>query len=90
LRKTYPDYFISKQKTGIKDENTFIEILNNIRKQYGSFSINEEDGLRIDLPDGWIHIRKSNTEPIVRVISESNSGEKAVKLASDIITQIQG
>lgn len=89
LRKSYPDYFISKKKMDVKSEDTFREALNKIRKQYGSFSINEEDGLRIDFPDGWIHIRKSNTEPIVRVISESNTKEKAVKLATEIIEQIQ-
>lgn len=89
LRRSYPDYFISKQKTAIKSENAFNETIIKIRKQYGSFSINEEDGLRIDLPDGWIHLRKSNTEPIVRVISESSNKEKAVQLASEIIKQLQ-
>jgi phosphomannomutase len=89
LRKSFPEYFIYKLKTAIKSESSYKETINNIRKQYGSFSINEEDGLKIDLPDGWIHIRKSNTEPIVRVISESTTKEKAVQLASDIIKQLQ-
>jgi len=89
LRKSYPDYFISKHKTAIKGENAFNETINKIRKQYGSFSINEEDGLKINFPDGWIHIRKSNTEPIVRVISESTTKEKAVNLASEILELLQ-
>jgi phosphomannomutase len=89
LRKSFPDYFISKQKTAIKSENAFKETINKIRKQYGSFSINEEDGLRIDFPDGWVHLRKSNTEPVVRVISESTTKEKAIRLASEILKQLQ-
>jgi phosphomannomutase len=89
LRKSFPDYFISKHKTDITSENTYKETLNRIRKLYGSFSINEEDGLRIDFPDGWVHLRKSNTEPIVRVISESTTKEKAIQLASDILKQLQ-
>jgi phosphomannomutase len=89
LRKSFPDYFISKLKTAIKSESAFKETINKIRKQYGSFSINEEDGLKIDLPDGWIHLRKSNTEPIVRVISESTTKEKAIQQASDILKQLQ-
>lgn len=89
LRKSYPDYFISKQKTTIKSENSFRETLHKIRKQYGSFNINEEDGLKIDFPDGWIHIRKSNTEPIARVIAESMTKEKAVRMASEVLKQLQ-
>ena len=89
LRKSYPDYSISKHKTVIKNEIDFKETMSRIRKQYGSFSINEEDGLRIDFPDGWVHLRKSNTEPIVRVIAESTTKENAVRLATDILNLLE-
>jgi phosphomannomutase len=85
LRRQYPEYVIYKQKTAITSEAAYKETINKIRKQYGAFSLNEEDGLRIDFPDGWVHLRKSNTEAVVRVIAESNSQEKAVQLASDIL-----
>jgi phosphomannomutase len=85
LRRQYPEYVIYKQKTAITSEAAYKETINKIRKQYEAFSLNEEDGLRIDFPDGWVHLRKSNTEAVVRVIAESNSQEKAVQLASDIL-----
>jgi phosphomannomutase len=56
-----------------------------IKKKYEAFSINEDDGLRIDFPDGWVHLRKSNTEAILRVIAESKTEQKAVQLANDIL-----
>jgi phosphomannomutase len=85
LRKSYPEYVIYKQKTGINSGVSFEETIHTIRKKYGAFSLNEEDGLKIDFPDGWVHIRKSNTEAVVRVIAESSTKERAVQLASDIL-----
>lgn len=89
LRRKYPEYVIYKQKTAISSEAVYNETINRIRKEYAAFSLNEEDGLRIDLPDGWIHLRKSNTEPVVRVISESTTKERAVQLASGILKYLQ-
>jgi len=89
LRRKYPEYVIYKQKTAISSEAVYKETIDRIRKEYGAFSLNEEDGLRIDLPDGWIHLRKSNTEPVVRVISESTTKERAVQLASGILKYLQ-
>src|SRR4030042_840771 len=88
--ESFPEYFIYKLKTAINSEVSFKETINKIRKQYGAFSINEEDGLKIDFPDGWVHLRKSNTEAVVRVISESTTKEKAVQLASGILQYLQG
>jgi phosphomannomutase len=85
LRKSYPEYVIYKQKTGINSGVVFEETIDTIRKKYGAFSLNEEDGLKIDFPDGWVHIRKSNTEAVVRVIAESSTKERAVQLVSDIL-----
>jgi phosphomannomutase len=89
LRKSFPEYFICKQKTAISSDVAFKETINKIRKHYGAFSINEEDGIKIDFPDGWVHLRKSNTEAVVRVISESTTKEKADQLASGIIQYLQ-
>lgn len=88
LRKRYPEYVIIKQKTAITSETAYKETLNSIKKKYGAFSLNEEDGLRIDFPDGWVHLRKSNTEAIIRVIAESDSEEKASRYASEILKLI--
>jgi len=85
IRKDYPDYFNSKHKVLLENDAVFGEILTRIKEQNAEFAINQEDGLRIDYPDGWIHIRKSNTEPAIRIISESVSKEKAVQMAEKMI-----
>ncbi len=85
IRKDYPGYFNSKHKVLLKNDAVFGKILTRIKEQNAEFAINEEDGLRIDYPDGWIHVRKSNTEPAIRIISESVSKEKAVQMAEKMI-----
>ncbi|KPK81764.1 MAG: phosphoglucosamine mutase [Bacteroides sp. SM23_62_1] len=77
IRKDYADYYIVKHKITLEKETGFESVINRIREQVREGEINEEDGVRIDWPDGWIHVRKSNTEPVVRIISESISKEKA-------------
>jgi phosphomannomutase len=88
LRRQYPEYVIVKQKTAITSEAAYKETINTIKKKYEAFSINEDDGLKIDFPDGWVHLRKSNTEAILRIIAESKTEQKAVQLASDILKLI--
>jgi phosphomannomutase len=85
LKRKYPEYVIVKKKTAITSESAYKEAINRIRKKYEAFSINEDDGLRIDFPDGWVHLRKSNTEAILRIIAESKTEQKAVQFASDIL-----
>ncbi len=85
LKRKYPEYVIVKKKTAITSESAYKEAINRIRKKYEAFSLNEDDGLRIDFPDGWVHLRKSNTEAILRIIAESKTEQKAVQLASDIL-----
>jgi phosphomannomutase len=85
LRRRYPDWVIIKQKAAITSEAAYKEAIIKIKQKYEAFSINEDDGLRIDFPDGWVHLRKSNTEAILRVIAESISEEKAVRFASEIL-----
>ncbi|MCC6549240.1 MAG: phosphoglucosamine mutase [Ignavibacteriaceae bacterium] len=76
LKASLPQYFIAKKKieTGSKDPAQLLTIL---EKRYAGEKINTEDGIRIDFPDHWVHFRKSNTEPIIRVITEAGTQEKA-------------
>ncbi|GAB3017392.1 phosphoglucosamine mutase [Niabella terrae] len=88
LRKTYPDYFISKNKIELDAGTDVSSIFAGIRKKYAKHPINEEDGLKIEFDNDWVHLRTSNTEPIIRIYSESDFESKAnhiaVKLMEDI------
>ncbi len=89
LRNSYPNYFISKNKLGL-DPNTDIDyIFNHLKNKYSKNDINLVDGLKIDFDSGWVHLRRSNTEPIIRIYSESSSKEKADELAMDFVNQIK-
>ncbi len=79
---------MSKKKIALTDGIDIDKILRAMRERYSKFEINTSDGLRIDFSDGWIHLRKSNTEPIVRVYSESSSKKNADELAEKIISEI--
>ncbi|HNQ84247.1 MAG TPA: phosphoglucosamine mutase, partial [Bacteroidales bacterium] len=84
LRKTYPDYFISKNKVVLKPGSNPSDILVHIKKTYKDFPMNDSDGIRIDFPEGWVHIRQSNTEPIMRIYSEAAAMSVAEQLAARI------
>jgi len=88
LRKTYPDYFNSKNKIELKPSVDVDKLISAIRAKYKDHPVNDRDGIRIDFDREWVHLRKSNTEPIIRVISESTSAEKADALASRMILEI--
>ena len=89
LRKSYPNYFISKNKIKLtKDVNVNL-ILSTLERKFKNEDITTIDGLKIDFNDGWVHLRKSNTEPIIRIYAESNSQEDASKLADDMILEIK-
>jgi phosphomannomutase len=88
LRKTYPDYYNSKNKIELKPGVDVDKLILSIRSRYKDFPINDRDGIRIDFDREWVHLRKSNTEPIIRVISESTTAEKADALASKMIREI--
>ncbi len=89
LRKSFPDYFISKNKIQLSPEMNVDEILNKIKNEYKDQPINTIDGVKIEFGKQWVHLRKSNTEPIIRIYSESNSMENADKLANEIIEKIK-
>jgi phosphomannomutase len=80
LKEALPKYFISKKKIEVKADPDFL--LNSIIKEFKNANINTEDGVRVDFEDHWVHFRKSNTEPIIRIITESATKEKAEELSS--------
>lgn len=88
LRKTYPEYQMSKIKLARTADIDLEKIFVSLRKKYRNEQINTEDGLKIDFEQGWVHLRPSNTEPIIRVYSESNSIVVAENLAKKIIQDI--
>lgn len=89
LRKTYPNYVISKNKIQLTPETDVDAILANIADLYKNEKVNTIDGVKIDFSDGWVHLRKSNTEPIIRIYAESSSTEAADALAKQIMDKIK-
>ncbi len=89
LRKTYPDYFISKNKIELTPEIDVDHILVQMEKKYAHERVTTIDGVKIDFANEWVHLRKSNTEPIIRIYAESSSLEKANTLAEQIIRDIK-
>ena len=89
LRKTYPNYVISKNKIQLTPETDVDAILANIADLYKNEKVNTIDGVKIDFSDGWVHLRKSNTEPIIRIYAESSSTEAADTLAKQIMDKIK-
>jgi phosphomannomutase len=89
LKKSLPEYFISKKKLELKNINPD-EVLNRLIDRYGNNKINTEDGLRIDFDDHWVHFRKSNTEPIIRIITEAKAKAEAEKLSDKYVAEIKG
>ena len=89
LRKTYPEYYISKNKIQLTPAIDVDAILIAIKGIYKQYEVNDIDGVKIDFPTGWVHLRKSNTEPIIRIYSESGTPEQADGFAKAIIAEIK-
>ncbi|HSG68679.1 MAG TPA: phosphoglucosamine mutase, partial [Bacteroidales bacterium] len=89
LRSRYPDYHISKNKIELKPGTDVDLILENIKTAYAGYEINSLDGVKIYFGQDWVHLRKSNTEPIIRIYAESTSRDKAEGLGKEIINKIQ-
>ncbi len=89
LRKTYPDYFISKNKIELTPSIDVDLILEKIEKIFENEQVSTIDGVKIDFAEEWVHLRKSNTEPIIRIYAESDSPEKADNLAMRMIGLIR-
>ena len=89
LRATYPNYFISKNKIELTAELNVDEILTGIKSKYKRQLVNTNDGVKIEFDKEWVHLRRSNTEPILRIYSESQSQTTAQNLAEKIISDIK-
>lgn len=88
LRNTYPDYFISKNKIELSKDVDLNKIFDHIKTKYDKQPINTEDGLKIEFDNEWVHLRSSNTEPIIRIYAESNSLTVAENIAKRIMSDI--
>jgi phosphomannomutase len=84
LKATYPQYAIAKNKIELTPEIDVDKILAAMKEKYANENITDIDGVKIDFADSWVHLRKSNTEPIIRIYSEAHSMQEADKLADDI------
>ena len=88
LRKTYPDYFMSKKKIQLTPDLDVDGILKAIEERYQNEQLTTIDGVKIDFSESWVHLRKSNTEPIIRIYTEAKSQEEADTLADKFIEEI--
>jgi phosphomannomutase len=84
LRATYPAYYIDKQKMELNDKIDVDAILSAVKQRFSNEEINDIDGVKIDFPDKWVHLRKSNTEPIIRIYSEAANQPEAEALSAQI------
>jgi phosphomannomutase len=89
IRSNYPDYFISKNKIELGNEINLNDVFDKLKKKYKSNPLNTTDGLRIEFDNDWVHLRPSNTEPIIRIIAESNFETTANNIATKLIKDIQ-
>ena len=85
LRKRYPAYYMAKNRIDLAPGTDVDAILEKVKSIYSNEEINDIDGVKIDFADSWVHLRKSNTEPIIRVYSEGLSAEAADKIGQDVM-----
>ena len=89
LKKEYPQYFISKNKITLSPEMNVDKILEGLKEKYANEKVTDIDGVKIDFERGWVHLRKSNTEPIIRIYSEAKDEAAANALAEEVIQVAQ-
>lgn len=88
LRSSYPHYEMIKDKKAVDNSYDLSAAFTRVRAKFPSIPANDIDGLKLDFPDGWVHLRASNTEPIVRVYAEANSTERAIELAEAVKAEL--
>jgi len=89
LKKTYPLYYMSKKKIDL-DPNIDVDgLLEAMENKYANETLTTVDGVKIDFADSWVHLRKSNTEPIIRIYTEATSQQQADKLADRFIVELK-
>jgi len=89
LRRLYPDYFMSKNKIELNNNVDVKKIFSNIQRKYKNNPVNTEDGLKIEFNNDWVHLRTSNTEPIIRIYAESNFETTADNIARRLMQDIK-
>lgn len=89
LKATYPVYSIIKQRIDLTTQIDVDALLAAVKREYAHEEITDIDGVKIDFPDGWVHLRKSNTEPIIRVYAEANTEAEAEKLAAGVMAIVK-
>jgi len=89
FRSRYPDYFISKNKIELEKNIDVKSIFQKIKEKYQKNPVNTEDGLKIEFDSDWVHLRTSNTEPIIRIYAESDFESKADNIASRLMQDIK-
>jgi len=89
LRASYPQYFIAKQKVELTPNIDVDAILRAVKDKYSQYEVTDIDGVKIDFPEKWVHLRKSNTEPIIRVYSEAHTMQEAEAIGAEVMTVIQ-
>jgi len=89
LRARYPDYVLVKQTIQLTPEANLADLLDAIKQQYSAYPMNTEDGVKILFEQAWIHLRQSNTEPIIRLYVEAETEARATNLAKQVMQQIQ-
>jgi len=89
MRRNYPDYFISKNKIELQKGLDVDKIFEKIKKKYKNNPVNTEDGLKIEFDTDWVHLRTSNTEPIIRIYAESNFETTANNIAMRLMQDIK-
>jgi phosphomannomutase len=88
LRNSFPDYFISKNKIKLENGVDVKSVFEKIKTKYKNQPINTEDGLKIEFEKDWVHLRTSNTEPIIRIYAESNFETTADNIAKRMMKDI--
>ncbi len=88
LRSTYPPYYIAKNRIDLTPDTDVDAILTRVKEIYKDEEINDIDGVKIDFPDSWVHLRKSNTEPIIRIYSEATTMEAADSLGKNVMNVV--
>ena len=89
LRKSYPSYFMSKNKIQLTPQIDVDKILSEMAAKYANKEISTVDGVKIDFAENWVHLRKSNTEPIIRIYTEAKSQDEADNLATKVMDEIK-
>lgn len=89
LKKSYPEYSIVKNKVELTPDIDVDRLLKEVKERFKNEKVNDIDGVKIDFERGWVHLRKSNTEPIIRVYSEAHTPEEAEELAGEVMDIIK-